>query len=224
MFSRLTKATNSSSSKDNTMQQPAPPTTPSKSKSAHGHTKSQSSSAAGAAGSPSKIPVPSTPTSRSALNPDSDRSNYLSFLFSQSQQGAPTTPVKVNPKVQQSSVPQVYGHHDRYHNPYDAPAASAPSQQAGGEDVHMNTMKNTVNPAMLKQLAAIPPAPPARRGEREEAPARPSRLGAVLEDVHMRTVKHEPVVEKPRGLEDWEKKLVEKADNKRKATVAQLCE
>jgi hypothetical protein len=40
----------------------------------------------------------------------------------------------------------------------------------------------------------------------------------------MRTVKHEAVAEKPKGLEDWEKRLVEKADNKRKATVAQLCE
>jgi non-specific serine/threonine protein kinase len=85
----------------------------------------------------------------------------------------------------------------------------------------MQTMKNTVNPAMLKQLAALPPAPPARR-ERDE-PSRLSRLNPVMEDVHMRTVKHEPVVEKPKGLEDWEKKLVEKADNKRKATVAQLC-
>lgn len=84
----------------------------------------------------------------------------------------------------------------------------------------MQTMKNTVNPAMLKQLAALPPAPPARR---ENEPTRPSRLNPAMEDVHMRTVKHEPVVDKPKGLEDWEKKLVEKADNKRKATVAQLC-
>jgi hypothetical protein len=30
-------------------------------------------------------------------------------------------------------------------------------------------------------------------------------------------------VEKPKGLEDWEKRLVENAENKRKATVAQLC-
>jgi hypothetical protein len=84
----------------------------------------------------------------------------------------------------------------------------------------MQTMKNTVDPAMLKQLAAIPPAPPPRR---DNEPARPSRLNPAMEDVHMRTVKHEPVVEKPKGLEDWEKKLVEKAENKRKATVAQLC-
>jgi hypothetical protein len=30
-------------------------------------------------------------------------------------------------------------------------------------------------------------------------------------------------VEKPKGLEEWEKRLVESADSKRKATVAQLC-
>jgi len=85
----------------------------------------------------------------------------------------------------------------------------------------MQTMKNTVNPAMLKQLANIPPAPPRR--EREE-PIRPGRMAPVAEDVHMRTVKHELVVEKPKGLEEWEKRLVESADSKRKATVAQLCE
>lgn len=85
----------------------------------------------------------------------------------------------------------------------------------------MQTMKNTVNPAMLKQLANIPPAPP--RKEREE-PIRPGRMAPVAEDVHMRTVKHEPVMEKPKGLEEWEKRLVESADSKRKATVAQLCE
>jgi len=85
----------------------------------------------------------------------------------------------------------------------------------------MQTMKNTVNPAMLKQLANIPPAPP--RKERDE-PIRPGRMAPVAEDVHMRTVKHEPVMEKPKGLEEWEKRLVESADSKRKATVAQLCE
>lgn len=85
----------------------------------------------------------------------------------------------------------------------------------------MQTMKNTVNPAMLKQLASIPPAAPRR--EREE-PIRPGRMAPVAEDVHMRTVKHEAVVEKPKGLEEWEKRLVESADSKRKATVAQLCE
>jgi hypothetical protein len=31
-------------------------------------------------------------------------------------------------------------------------------------------------------------------------------------------------MEKPKGLEEWEKRLVESADSKRKATVAQLCE
>jgi hypothetical protein len=87
----------------------------------------------------------------------------------------------------------------------------------------MQTMKNTVNPAMLKQLASIPPAPAPARREREE-PIRPGRMAPVAEDVHMRTVKHEPVVEKPKGLEEWEKRLVESADSKRKATVAQLCE
>jgi hypothetical protein len=216
MFSRLTKP---ASSKDTT--QPQPPTTPkSKTTSTHAHSKSQSSQHA--ISSPSKIPVASNP-SRSALNPDSERSNYLSFLFSQSQQGQATTPVKVNPKVQQSAVPQVYGHHDRYHNPYESEGRYNPAQPQAqqSDDVHMQTMKNTVNPAMLKQLANIPPAPP--RKEREE-PIRPGRMAPVAEDVHMRTVKHEPVMEKPRGLEEWEKRLVESADSKRKATVAQLCE
>lgn len=211
MFSRLTKTNNSST------QQAPPPVTPTKSSktSSHAHTKSQSTTA-----SPSKIPVSSTTQGRSALQPDSERSNYLSFLFSQNQQGAPTTPVKVNPKVQQSSVPQVYGHHDRYHNPYESAPAEARSA-ANADDVHMQTMKNTVNPAMLKQLASLPPTPSRRD---DNAPVRPSRLNPVMEDVHMRTVKHEPIIEKPRGLEEWEKKLLEKAENKRKATVAQLCQ
>lgn len=228
MFSRLTKTTNTSS---NSSSQQAPPTTPKASKTSSAHSKTSSASATTA--SPSKIPVASHQSSRSALNPDSERSNYLSFLFSQSQQGAPTTPVKVNPKVQQSSVPQVYGHHDRYHNPYESTPdvrsqqqqqqPQQPTHQASADDVHMQTMKNTVNPAMLKQLAALPPAPPPRRERERDEVAKPSRLGAVMEDVHMRTVKHEAAVEKPKGLEDWEKRLVEKAENKRKATVAQLC-
>lgn len=226
MFSRLTKP---ASTKDTT-QTPTSTTPKSKTTSTHAHTKSQSSQHG--ISSPSKIPVASNP-SRSALNPDSERSNYLSFLFSQSQQGQATTPVKVNPKVQQSAVPQVYGHHDRYHNPYESegrynpaqPQSQVPQQQqqqhqSQSDDVHMQTMKNTVNPAMLKQLASIPPAP--SRREREE-PIRPGRMAPVAEDVHMRTVKHEPVVEKPKGLEEWEKRLVESADSKRKATVAQLC-
>lgn len=221
MFSRLTKP--ASSNKDNNPTSAQPPSTPkTKTTSTHAHSKSQSQSTQHAISSPSKIPVATNPTSRSALNPDSERSNYLSFLFSQSQQGQATTPVKVNPKVQQSSVPQVYGHHDRYHNPYETDQNRYIQPQPSSDDVHMQTMKNTVNPAMLKQLAQIPPAPPARR-EREEA-IRPGRLPPSSEDVHMRTVKHEPVIEKPKGLEEWEKRLVETADNKRKATVAQLCE
>jgi hypothetical protein len=220
MFSRLTKP--ASSNKDNNATSAQPPSTPkTKTTSTHAHLKSQSTPHG--ISSPSKIPVATNPTSRIALNPDSERSNYLSFLFSQSQQGQSTTPVKVNPKVQQSSVPQVYGHHDRYHNPYETDQNRYIQPQPSSDDVHMQTMKNTVNPAMLKQLAQMPPAPPARR-EREEAIRPGSRLPPSSEDVHMRTVKHEPVVEKPKGLEEWEKRLVETADNKRKATVAQLCE
>lgn len=231
MFSRVLKSTNQQT-------QPAPsspaPTTPTKSRSS-GHAKSQSTAGQP---NPSKIPVPTTPSSRSSfihgakenlpahegLAAEKERSNYLSFLFSQNQSGAPTTPVKVNPKVQQSTAPpqvsHVHGHHDRYHNPYES------------EDVHMQTMKNTVNPAMLKQLAAIPPqgaAPALAPPLPARAPPANGHLYAAhrnlaSEDVQMRTAKHDVKPEEKRQLQLWERELLEKAEVRRKATVAQLCQ
>ena len=208
--------------KTNTQQAaaPSPPTTPSKSR--DGHVKSQSSSAVPVS---SKIPVSSSsnPSSRSshakensAPAPSQERSNYLSFLFSQSQQGAPTTPVKVNPKINQTSAPAQVHH---AHATRDS------------DDVHMQTMKNTINPAMLKQLAAAPPAQaqaPAAvpKAANPYAPHRGHALASrASEDVHMKTQKMETrMPEKERGLQLWEREMLEKPDVRRKATVAQICE
>lgn len=246
MFSRVLKSNNqqtqpATSSPAQTSGQA--PTTPFKSRTS-AHAKSQSTSGPPV---PSKIPVPTTPTARSAfvagskenhpagdatgLPVEKERSNYLSFLFSQNQAGAPTTPVKVNPKVQQSTAPpqiaHAHGHHDRYHNPYES------------EDVHMQTMKNTINPAMLKQLASIPnptsahaqsqPSGPVPQRQAPPPPPAQSHLYAAhrnlgSEDVHMRTARHDVKPEKDRQLQPWEKELLDKTEVRRKATVAQICE
>ena len=39
----------------------------------------------------------------------------------------------------------------------------------------------------------------------------------------MKTAKPEPKLEKERRLELWERELLDKAETKRKATVAQIC-
>lgn len=262
MFSRVLKSATQQSSPAPSSQ---PPTTPSKSRTQH--TKAQSTT--NAHPSPSKIPVPSAPVSRSAFvtggasggakenqpapppspSHQSERASYLSFLWNQSQSGAPTTPVKVNPKVTQPTVPhhQHQHHHQHHgqaaatapgpnHHVYD-PRQSAHPHQAhyDSEDVHMQTMKNTVNPAMLKSLAAIPaPAPasaPAAH-KHQHAPAQqlvPQRSQAAhahiyggSEDVYMKTAKHDVRTEKEKGLQLWERELLDSQEVKRKATVAQI--
>jgi non-specific serine/threonine protein kinase len=106
------------------------------------------------------------------------------------------------------------------------------------EDVHMQTMKNTVNPAMLKSLAAIPapapgPAPaPISSHKPQLAPAQqlvPQRSQAAhahiyggSEDVYMKTAKHDVRTEKEKGLQLWERELLDSQEVKRKATVAQI--
>lgn len=220
MFARVLKSTT---------QQPAPssqpPTTPSKSRS-NGHSQSQSTSALP---SPSKIPLPATPLARSSFlnsgtkenNPvppsQGDRTNYLSFLFAQSQTGAPTTPVKVN-KVAQPPAPVTHRDEKR----------TQPTMIPENEDVHMQTMKNTINPAMLKSLASIPAPTPVPKQQQQKAPANPYAVqrngqGYGSEDVYMKTSRPETRVEKERGLELWEKEMLEKAEVRRKATVAQIC-
>ena len=207
MFSRVLKSANSQGA------DPAP--SPSKSRS--NQVKSQST----APPSPSKIPVPSsrsghhsgaqahstshTKENLPAVPQDANRSNYLSFLFPQGQQpgSGTSTPVKVN-KVMQSSNPASTATHGAY------------TQSYVDEDVHMQTMKNTINPAMLKQLAAQP-APVSRSA----LPVLPPRSS---EDIHMRTSKPETKSEKIRGLAPWEKELLESDEMRRKATVAQICE
>jgi hypothetical protein len=96
-------------------------------------------------------------------------------------------------------------------------------------------MKNTVNPAMLKSLAAIPaPAPasaPAAH-KHQHAPAQqlvPQRSQAAhahiyggSEDVYMKTAKHDVRTEKEKGLQLWERELLDSQEVKRKATVAQI--
>lgn len=238
MFSRVLKSTNS-------QQQPSSPapTSPTKS-SRSGHTKSQSI----AAPSPSKIPVPSTPSSRSSFLPagskenlpavppspsqqNNERSNYLSFLFSQNQAGAPTTPVKVN---KTAPAPVAPNPGQAYHGPeIVAQREEKPVYSRDSEDVHMVTMKNTVNPAMLKQLASIPQHTQAASSstaaaQKQSNPPNPyaaQRGGAYQsDDVHMKTAaRHDTRHEKERGLQLWERELLETPDVKRKATVAQIC-
>lgn len=128
-----------------------------------------------------------------------ERSNYLSFLFSQSQAGAPTTPVKVN-KGANAPVPQ------------QAVAAARTD-----EDVHMQTMKGTMNPAMLKQLSNIPQPTHNAHGV---VPHRGQPMRG--EDVHMQT-QYRPQT-KERQLTMWEREIAERPDVRRKATVAQICE
>ena len=223
MFSRVLKSTT---------QQPAPstqpPTTPTKSSSrSNGHSKSQSTNVPP---SPSKIPLPATPSARSsytdpttakenlpAPSAQSERSNYLSFLFAQSQTGAPTTPVKVN-KGTQPTAPVV--HRDDKRNHQSTQSSLVPEN----EDVHMQTMKNTVNPAMLKSLASIPAPQTAVAKPLNPYAVQRNGQGYGSEDVYMKTAKHETsAVHKERGLEAWERELLEKADVRRKATVAQIC-
>ena len=175
--------------------------------------------------------------------------NYLSFLFSSNNNNntshsasGPATPVKVNKQVVQSSNPAAaYAGHSgntaayqhKQLEPIPASTRNAyqqaqpqqqqqqqPQQQQNySEDVHMQTMKNTVNPAMLKQLASVPahsglPVPS------RPAPALPPRM---MEDVHMKTQRNETRAE--RGvLQPWERELLESAEVRRKATVAQICE
>lgn len=88
------------------------------------------------------------------------------------------------------------------------------------DDVHMMTMKGSVNPAAAKaadknhayhyqkqQHLGVPPVPSAPRFNDE--------------DVRMRTAKPDTQVE--RGLTLWERELVDSAEVRRKATVAQIC-
>ncbi|WWC90715.1 uncharacterized protein L201_005652 [Kwoniella dendrophila CBS 6074] len=265
MFSRVLKSTN---------QQQAPlsdtsSTPSSKSSSRSSHIKSQSTSAQP---SPSKIPVSTNQSSRSSFisggskeniptppssnnssgggsgGQEKERSNYLSFLFSQSQQGAPTTPVKVNKAAPTPVVPQPgQAYHPQGGETVQASSRERDGQnqqnQRGGQyrpesdDIHMQTMKNTINPAMLKQLSSIPPHNPNSAKDYQPAQAQRSNVNAqgpanpyaiqrggnnYNEDVHMRTQRHETRHEKERGLQLWERELVESAEMKRKATVAQI--
>lgn len=239
MFSRVLKTTTAQPPSD-------PPASPAKSRSSH--VKAQSTSAAPP--SPSKIPVP-VGGSRSAFQPAKENkdvgangSNYLSFLFSNNASissntahGAPSgasTPVKVNKGITQSSNPAVtHGSHATATHSSAAQQSThsyarvEPTRGHHDEDVHMQTMKNTVNPAMLKQLASIPQGvqqvlPVASR----PAPALPARMMMhQSEDVHMRTQRNETRAgEKGGGLQLWERELLESAEVRRKATVAQICE
>ncbi|WWC71565.1 uncharacterized protein I206_105523 [Kwoniella pini CBS 10737] len=245
MFSRVLKSTNQQAPS------PAPTSTTdsSKSSSRSSHIKSQSTSAPQ---SPSKIPVSTNQSSRSGYVHHSnsgskenipaptggegkERSNYLSFLFSQSQQGAPTTPVKVNKSIAATAAPQP-GH--SYHPHTTAQGHNATANESANraearyahesDDIHMQTMKNTINPAMLKQLAQ-PQVQQAQRANlhTQQVPANPyaiqrAGLNAYNEDVHMKTQRYETQHPKERGLQLWERELVESAEMKRKATVAQI--
>ena len=252
MFSRVLKSTTQQPHPQHTAST-QPPSSPTKISSRPDHTKSQSTTvisttASTTASLPSKIPIPASRSVQNAIGAKENQpapavtnekqSNYLSFLYSQSQQGAPTTPVKVNTKIAQQSVP---GHHRDDPVPAGVPSktqfiTTAPSltgrasHATESEDVHMQTMKNTVHPAMLKQLASVTsnhdsvPAPSGRGAVNPHAIQRNGNV-ATNEDVYMKTAaRHDTKSEKERGLQMWERELLEKPDVRRKATVAQICE
>lgn len=83
----------------------------------------------------------------------------------------------------------------------------------------MQTVKNTINPNMLKSLAAIPASN--KQAVNPYAIQRGGMLGGG-DDVHMKTVARQETT-KQRQLEMWERELLEKPDMRRKATVAQIC-
>jgi hypothetical protein len=248
MFSRVLKSTNSQPSpapdrSDRAERSERVEYDPSAAKTRSSNLKSQTSAAPPQ--SPSKIPVPTGGVTRSSFlhqakenNPEKS-TNYLSFLFPNNSNSSsnttapppgPATPVKVNKQVNQSSNPaaayanggahsNVYQHKQLEPIPaYARNAHQEQSQRYTDEDVHMQTMKNTVNPAMLKQLASVPTSsglPVATR----PAPALPSRM---MEDVHMKTQRNETKAE--RGvLQPWERELLESTEVRRKTTVAQIC-
>lgn len=110
------------------------------------------------------------------------------------------------------------------------PTTATSSLAVENEDVHMQTMKNTINPAMLKQLSSIPshvsgPIHGAPRSAVNPYAVNRGHVQEASEDVYMRTAaRHDTKIEKERGLQLWEKELLEKAEVRRKATVAQICE
>lgn len=235
MFSRVLKTTNTQPPSSTPTRDPTPPDVPSKTRS--GHVKAQSTAVPP---SPSKIPIPTNPTTRSAfVSPPSkennpERSNYLSFLFPNSNNNSSatttgagsgvSTPVKVNNKVTQSSNPTTAYAYDRQQIRQQE-AVPATRQGYGNhllspenEDVHMQTMKNTVNPAMLKELLHLP-APVATRAP----PPLPMR-NMHMEDIHMKTQRADGRTERERGvLQPWERELLDSQEVRRKATVAQIC-
>ncbi|KAL7422770.1 serine/threonine-protein kinase dbf2 [Cryptotrichosporon argae] len=207
MFSRVLKTNNAQ----------APPSPSKTRESASGHSKTSSTSAASSQ-SQSRIPVSSTPRSSMSSVPSkenaapsagADRNSYLSYIFSQNQAGAPTTPVKVNRDAPAPAAP-VYGH--SHANAYAHPPAQ--DQHVYDTDIHMQTMKDP-SPAVLKSTA---PPPTQQRSLLNPYAA---QRGAYTEDVHMQTQKVETRAEK-RGLEPWEREVLDRPDVKRKATVAQI--
>ena len=87
----------------------------------------------------------------------------------------------------------------------------------------MQTMKDTVNPAMLQSLASIP-ASESKPQQPMASPYGVQRSGYGSEDVHMKTAKMDTKLDKPRGLELWEREMLQKTEVRRKTTVAQICE
>lgn len=93
--------------------------------------------------------------------------------------------------------------------------------QAFDEDVHMLTMKGSVNPGILKQ-----PTTPNKAYHYIQPAQREQKLLSVPgrqqeEDVRMRTAKAETMKEKV--LEPWEREVLASTEVKRRATVAQIC-
>ena len=238
MFSRVLKSTTAqpSPAKDPYTRDGEIPPSPSKRSS---HVKSASTTT-GAPPTPSKIPVPVTRSgfaSPAKENNNPERSNYLSFLFNKDGNSATvntgsSTPVKVNKQVNQSSNPASVHHNNQYtKSQYEIPPYQHHSQQQASrydsEDVHMQTMKNTVNPAMLKHMSNIPtPAPAASRPVPPLPPHAPQHLApsrSANEDIHMRTHRQETRAEKG-VLSPEHRALLESQEVRRKATVAQICE
>ena len=202
---------------------------PSKSTGRASPTKLKSSAARSGQTSPSKIPIPVTPVSKPTggkdfqRSPDpvlDHRSNNFAFLQSHFQQGkAPPSPTKdiyPRPFATPASPAPAPAPVQTNYQAVALPVQRAPHAEVWSEDVHMQTLKDTIDPKMLKQLSNItaPPSKVAMNGFTSNGGS---------EDVHMKT--HAKSMSKSeRGLSTWERQLLESPDTKRKATVAQICE
>lgn len=204
MFARVLKTQTSQPQPSNT----APPPSPSKLKSSTPN----AGAAAAVQPSPSKIPQPVARSSRAEQPPSSptresaaaQKENYLAFL--QQHHAAQPRAAPAPPKEQYGVPPSRAAVQPPRQ---DQPLPPLPPRAADQDsDIHMQTVK-TVNPAMLRQLAA-----PQNHYQAARAPLQPQS-----DDIRMQTARFEtrqPQQPQPGAMQLWEKEILDKADTKRK--------